>query len=312
MIFMAKASHGEVFILKTADRATGVPALLNKFDLDEFSGKQVALKANFNSADPFPASTHLDTLRAIVQTLKNAGAGGITLAERSGMGDTKQVLEQRGVFALSRELGFEAVALDDVGKDGWVKCEKDGTHWLAGFHIAKIFLDADKVVQTCCLKTHRFGGHFTLSLKNSVGLVANRVPGEMYAHMWELHSSPFQRQMIAEINNHYNLDFVLMDGIKAFITGGPEHGAVVEPNLLLASKDRVAIDAVGVAILKMYGAKGKVGETDVFEQDQLRRAAELGFGVKSADEIQLTPLNDESLIEAEKIEQVLKAQVAMH
>jgi uncharacterized protein (DUF362 family) len=86
-------SLSEVFILKTTDTVTGVPALLNKFGLDEYSGKQVALKANFNSADPFPASTHLDTLRAIVQTLKNAGASGITLAERSGMGDTEQVLK---------------------------------------------------------------------------------------------------------------------------------------------------------------------------------------------------------------------------
>jgi uncharacterized protein (DUF362 family) len=305
-------SLSEVFVLKTTDRATGVPALLNKFGLDEYSGKQVALKANFNSADPFPASTHLDTLRVIVQTLKNAGASGITLAERSGMGDTEQVLEQMGVLSLSRELGFNAVVLDDVSKEDWIKVEKGETHWLRGFYMAKVFHDADKVVQTCCLKTHRFGGHFTLSLKNSVGLVAKKVPGGIYDYMWELHGSPFQRQMIAEINNHYNLDFVLMDGIKAFTTGGPERGTVVEPNLLLASQDRVAIDAVGVAILKMYGAKGKVGEADVFEQDQLRRAAELGFGVKSATEIQLTPLNDESRIEAERIEQVLKAQVAMH
>ena len=305
-------SLSEVFVLKTTDRATGVSALLNKFGLDEYSGKQVALKANFNSADPFPASTHLDTLRAIVQTLKNAGASGITLAERSGMGDTEQVLEQMGVLALSRELGFNAVVLDDVSKEDWIKVEKGETHWLRGFYMAKVFHDADKVVQTCCLKTHRFGGHFTLSLKNSVGLVAKKVPGGMYDYMWELHGSPFQRQMIAEINNHYNLDLVLMDGIKAFITGGPERGTLVEPNLLLASQDRVAIDAVGVAILKMYGAKGKVGEADVFEQDQLRRATELGFGVKSAVEIQLMPLNDESRIEAERIEQVLKAQVAMH
>jgi uncharacterized protein (DUF362 family) len=129
--------------------------------------------------------------------------------------------------------------------------------------MAKVFHDADKVVQTCCLKTHRFGGHFTLSMKNSVGLVAKRVPSVMYDYMWELHSSPFQRQMIAEINQSYNLDFVLMDGIKAFVTGGPDLGKVVEPNLLLASHDRVAIDAVGVAILKLYGAKGKVGESDV-------------------------------------------------
>ena len=272
----------------------------------------MALKANFNSADPFPASTHIDTLRAIVETLKGAGASGVTLAERSGMGDTEQVLEQMGVLALSRELGFKAVVLNDVGKEDWLKVERGGTHWVRGFYMAKVFHDADKVVQTCCLKTHRFGGHFTLSLKNSVGLVAKKVPGGMYDYMWELHGSPYQRQMIAEINSHYNVDFVLMDGIKAFITGGPDKGTLVEPNLLLASRDRVAIDAVGVAILKMYGAKGKVGEADVFEQDQLKRAAELGFGVKSAAEIQLTPLNDESRAEAERIEQVLKAQVAMH
>jgi uncharacterized protein (DUF362 family) len=134
----------------------------------------------------------------------------------------------------------------------------------------------------------------------------------MYDYMWELHGSPYQRLMIAEINNNYNLDFVLLDGIKAFITGGPDKGLLVEPNLLLASRDRVAIDAAGVAILKMYGAKGKVGEADVFEQDQLKRAAELGFGVKSADDIQLTPLNDESRVDAERIEHVLKASVAMH
>lgn len=67
-------SLGEVFVLKTTDRKAGVPALLNKFGLDDYSGKQVALKANFNSADPFPASTHIDTLRALVETLKGAGS----------------------------------------------------------------------------------------------------------------------------------------------------------------------------------------------------------------------------------------------
>ncbi len=300
-------SLGEVFILKTSDRVKGVPELLNKIGLNDYSAKQVALKANYNSADPFPASTHLDTLRALVETLKSAGANDVTLAERSGMGDTEHVLEEMGVLKLSQELGFKTVVLDDAGKEDWLKVDRKDTHWLKGFYMAKIFHDADKVVQTCCLKTHRFGGHFTLSLKNSVGLVAKKVPGGMYDYMWELHGSPYQRQMIAEINSNYNLDFVLMDGIKAFVAGGPEQGKVVEPNLLLASRDRVAIDAVGVAILKMYGARGKVGEADIFGQDQLKRAAELGFGIKSTDEIRLTPLNDASRIETAQIEQVLKA-----
>ena len=102
--------------------------------------------------------------------------------------------------------------------------------------------------------------------------------------MWELHGSLFQRQMIAEINSHYKVDAVVMDGIKAFVTGGPDSGRVVEPGLLLASCDRVAIDAVGVAVLKLYGTKGKIGEAPVFDQDQLKRAAELGLGLKSPED----------------------------
>ena len=299
-------SIGEVYIIKTSDRASGVSTLLKQFNLQDYSGKHVALKANYNSADPFPASTHIDTLRAIVENLKAADAGQITMAERSGMGDTREVLEHRGVFALSRELGFDAVVLDDVPKEDWVKFDHAGTHWLKGFYLAKVFHDADKVVQTCCLKTHRFGGHFTLSMKNSVGMVAKRVPGGIYDYMWELHGSPFQRQMIAEINNHYNVDVAVMDGIKAFVTGGPESGSLVEPGLMLASHDRVALDAVGVSILKLYGAKGKVGEADVFEQDQIKRAAELGFGVQSPDQIKLTALNDDALVDVDRIEKVLR------
>ena len=299
-------SLGEVFLLKTTDRAVGVPELINQIGLSDYPKKQIAIKANFNSADPFPASTHLDTLRAIIISLKNAEVGTITLAERSGMGNTENVLDQMGVFALSKELGFETLILDNIGKDDWVKFNRDKTHWLHGFYLAKVFHDADKIVQTCCLKTHRFGGHFTLSLKNSVGMVAKKVPGEIYDYMWELHGSPFQRQMIAEINNNYNLDFVVMDGIKAFISEGPEKGTVVKPNLLLASRDRVAIDAVGVAILKLYGAEGKIGEEEIFKQDQLKRAADLSFGVKSTDEIKLTALNDETIDDLERIKQILK------
>lgn len=282
---------------------------MKQFDLKDYQGKTVALKANYNSSDPYPASTHIDTLRSIVDGIKAQNPAQITLAERSGMGDTAEVLQETGVSALAEELDFGAVVLDDVPKEEWVKYEHAGTHWLKGFYLAKVFHDADKIVQTCCLKTHRYGGHFTLSMKCSVGMVAKRVPGGVYDYMWELHGSPYQRSMIAEINANYNLDFAIMDGVKAFITGGPESGTVVEPNLMLASRDRVALDAVGVSILKLYGAKGKVGSEPVFEQDQLKRATELGFGVRSADEIRLVPLNEEAKEAVDRIEKVLNSQV---
>jgi len=304
---MQSESEAEVFLLKTNNRASGIRTLLKELPLDDYEHKSVVLKANYNSADPFPASTHPHTLEAIVKVLKSVDVDSITLAERSGMGVTRRVLEEMGVFELSERLRFNIMVIDDLAKAEWAKVGPEGTHWLKGFCIAKCFLKANKVVQTCCLKTHRFGGHFTLSLKNSVGVIARKVPGEVYDYMSELHTSPFQRQMIAEINKHYTVDLVVMDGIRAFVSGGPESGEVAEPNLLLASTDRVAIDAVGVAILKAYGAAGKVSGGRIFELDQLRRAADLGIGVSSIEEIRLIPLNNDCLNDVEKINVVFAA-----
>ena len=295
----------EILIVKTENREEGIKKLLDRFDLTEFKGKQVAFKANYNSADTFPASTHLDTLRTLVNGLKQAGAEEITLAERSGMGDTRTVLEQRGVTKLAAELDFEVLVLDELAEEGWVRLKPKGSHWKRGFLLAKVFHEADKVVQTCCLKTHRFGGHFTMSLKNSVGLVARYDPQDRYDYMAELHSSENQRLMIAEINQTYENDLIIMDATKAFVSGGPESGDLVKPNVILAGKDRVAMDAVGVAILRLFGTTPEVTKGRIFQQEQIARAVELGIGIQSARDIQLIPLDAESEKLTQKIERSL-------
>ncbi|MCK5628239.1 DUF362 domain-containing protein [Candidatus Bathyarchaeota archaeon] len=297
-----------VFLLKTTDRKGGLKRLITSFGLSGFEGKKVVLKANYNSADPFPASTHPDTLEVLVRALLEAGVQKLSLVERSGMGNTRSVLDTRRVLELSERYGFEVVVLDEIDKQDWVKIEKADTHWLRGFYLPKILLEAEKVVQTCCLKTHRFGGHFTLSLKNSVGLVAKRVPGGIYNYMMELHSSPHQRLMVAEINKFYKVDLVVMDAIEAFINKGPEQGETVQPSLLLASQDRVAMDAVGVSILRNYGSTNQVMKGPIFQLDQIRRASELEIGAKLAQEIILVSLTKETNEASAKIQQTLLTQ----
>lgn len=296
----------KVFLIKTEDRALAVRSLLSKFDMKDFAGKTVALKANFNSSDEFPASTHIDTLSALVVALKEAGAKEITLAERSGMGNTNDVLRDRGAFELSRKLGFRVVVIDDLPEDRLARVNPEGSHWRKGFLVAKIFREADKVVQTCCLKTHAYGGHFTMSLKNSVGLAAKFEPDYSHNYMQELHYSPDQRLMIAEINQAYMTDLILMDGMKAFVSGGPASGALVSPGVMLAGTDRVAMDAVGVAILRIFGTTPQVSGGKIFEQQQIARAAELGIGVRSPDEIDLQPVGDESVEFVQKIRDLLR------
>lgn len=298
----------EIFIVKTENREEGIRKLLDRFDLMEFKGKKVSLKANYNSADPFPASTHFDALRTLVKGLKQIEAEEITLAERSGMGDTRTVLEQRGVTKLAAELGFEVIVLDELAEEGWVRLKPKGSHWRRGFLLAKVFHEADKVVQTCCLKTHRFGGHFTMSLKNSVGLVARHDPQDGYDYMAELHSSENQRLMIAEINQTYENHLTIVDATKAFVRGGPESGDLVNPNVILAGKDRVAMDAVGVAILRLFGTTPEVSEGRIFQQEQIARAVELGIGIQSAKDIQLIPLDAESEKFTQKIERTFEVE----
>lgn len=304
---LAARPRSRVAVVRTGNRVKGVNTAMAQFDLNRFSGASVAVKANYNSADPFPASTHIDTLRTMIATLKEVGAGPMTLIERSGMGHTPDVLEAMGVRALARELGFEVVIMDDLDGDDHVLAQPEGSHWKRGFLLARPFVAADRVVQTCCLKTHQYGGHFSMALKNAVGAVAKHDPGDGYNYMSELHRSPGQRSLIAEISQVFRNDLIVMDAMKAFVTGGPHAGKVVEPGVIVAGVDPVAVDAVGVAILRMYPTTAEVMEGPIFEQEQIRRAAELGVGAGSAEDIELVPFGAGSAEYAQRIREKLGA-----
>jgi uncharacterized protein (DUF362 family) len=159
-----------------------------------------------------------------------------------------------------------------------------------------MLLESEAVVQTCNLKTHRYGGHFTLSLKNSVGLAAKQIAHAGYNFMNELHGSPAQRTMIAEINRTYAPALVVLDGVEAFTNGGPDRGKVVRPEVVLASRDRVALDAVGVAILRLFGTTPEVSRGRVFEQEQIARAVELELGARGPQDVRI--LTDDAAGEA--------------
>ena len=290
---MNRGVISKVYIIKTSQRSSGIKELLKYFDTDKYSGKKISLKANFNSPDPFPASTHPDTLSVIVDSIKEKGAS-IVIAERSGMGNTRKALEDMGIMTLSKKHGFDVVILDDLERSEWIHEKPLNSHWKRGFLFPKVFRDADFIIQTCCLKTHRFGGHFTMSLKNSVGMAAKYDPEDNYNYMAELHSSKYQRQMIAEINTAYEPDIIIMDGISGFSKGGPDEGTLIEPGIMIASNDRIAIDAVGVATLRIYGTTGEVERANIFEQEQIARAVELGLGASGPDEIEIIAINSQA------------------
>ncbi|MEK6718530.1 MAG: DUF362 domain-containing protein, partial [candidate division NC10 bacterium] len=209
------------------------------------------------------------------------------------------------VFAQAKRMGYQAVVLDEIPMEGWTEERLPGSHWSRGVLFPKLFQKADLLVQTCCLKTHRYGGHFTLSLKNSVGMVAKYSPRDSYNYMGELHGSTYQRQMIAEINQVYRPAMVVMDGLQAFTDGGPESGTLVSSQMMVFGTDRVAVDAVGVAILRMHGGNATISRGRIFEQEQIARAVQLGLGARGPEQIDLVTDDPESKHLAERVRQIL-------
>jgi uncharacterized protein (DUF362 family) len=208
-------------------------------------------------------------------------------------------MEQKGILPLLKDLDVDVVNFDTLEKKDWVKITPDDTHWRDGFRVARPILDAECLISTGCLKTHQFGGVFTLSLKLHVGVVPTTRHG--FDYMTELHTSPHQNKLIAEINQPFKPDLVLIDGIDAFVDGGPATGKHVKGNLLLAGTDRVAMDAVGVAALKTLGSNQTIMHSRIFDHAQIARAAEIGLGVTSVDQIELVPASQESLSIRNKI-----------
>ena len=303
----AASANAKVALVKTADRAEGTRQAIALLGLNVARGNNVFIKPNFNSADPAPGSTHNDVLRALVNELQNQGAKAILVGDRSGMGNTRRVMEQKGIFKLGKEIGFDTVVFDELGQTDWAMRTSKDFHWARGFAVPKVLLDSACVVQACALKTHRFGGHFTLSLKNSVGIAAKHTPTDSYNYMTELHGSKFQRHMVAEINTSYSPALIVMDGVEAFTTGGPDRGKLVKSEVVLASTDRIAIDTVGVAILRLFGTTPQVSAGKIFEQAQLARAVELGLGVGSASQIELVTRDPASADYARRVRAVLDA-----
>ncbi|MGB9894247.1 MAG: DUF362 domain-containing protein, partial [Candidatus Saccharicenans sp.] len=170
-----------------------------------------------------------------------------------------------------------------------------------GFLVARPVIEAEALVSTCCLKTHGYGGVFTMSLKNSVGIV----PRQGHTYMRELHSSPHQRRMIAEINYAYQPTLIILDGLVAYVDKGPMVGPRKEANVFLAGTDRVAVDAVAVAILKELGSNDAIMKPKIFDQEQIARAVELGLGVRSPADIIIETPDGASEAYASKIRQIL-------
>jgi uncharacterized protein (DUF362 family) len=246
--------------------------LLGGLDRLASTGDTVMVKPNFNSPDPFPGSTDLDFLKAVLKLLLEAGARVVVGESSGGMWrPTRVTLAKLGVPELLAGMGVELVMFDARPKD-WVRVEIEGDY-LTKVTVARSAYDAAKIVYLPCMKTHKLAS-FSLSLKLAVGLMH---PGERRG----LHRRELERKA-AEINLFRQPDLIIMDGRKAFVSGGPDKGELVEPGIIMASGDMVATDVEALKVLLSYNAKNRI-PADPWDSPQIATALRHGLGARDGD-----------------------------
>ena len=231
---------------------------------------EVLLKPNFNTDDAPPGSSDPDFVKAVIELLFEHGASKVILGESSMFSlSTRKVLEDTGMLREAEGAGAEIVPFDE-GK--WVKINTDDKY-LRAVSLPERALEAKKLVYVCCMKTHRWA-KFTLSLKLAVGFMK---PDErMLLHARNL------EEKIADLNLVVHPSLIIMDGRKCFISGGPACGELREPNVVLASGDRIATDVEALKVIESF--EGSNLTDDPWSYTQIRRTVELEIGVKKEDE----------------------------
>lgn len=296
---MAANGKAKVIIIKATDRRDGIMQALTMFGgLGFATGRDVIIKPNYNSTYEFPATTHNDTLRVMVEQLKAANAGNIVLGESAGATTfsaqpTQAVTQFKGTMGLVSELGIDFVSFDEPSVE-WDEFKFDGMTWANGLAIPKLMRsDRVKILLPCC-KTHTLAD-YTFSMKLAAGLPPRSRRGLVSDMHTDLH------EKVVDINKGFTPDLILMDALKCFIDGGPDSGTEASPGLIVAATDRVALDAVGVAILKAAGSTSAPIRGKIFETRQMKRAVAVKLGISTPDEIELVGNDDATLKELRTI-----------
>ncbi len=217
-------------------------------------------------------STDLGFLRAVLELLRDAGAKVIVGESAGGLWrPTRNTAARLGALGLLEEMGIEFVAFD-AGETEWVQVPIEG-EFLRAVTVPRVAYEADRLLYLPCMKTHKFA-RFTLSLKLSMGFVH---PGERLG----FHRSNLE-QKVTEVNLIWQPDLIIMDGRKAFVSGGPEKGELVEPRLIMASGDMVAIDLEALKVLQSYRADNRLGY-DPYDLPQIVTALKHGLSAAAGE-----------------------------
>jgi uncharacterized protein (DUF362 family) len=253
--------------LRRADRSNPAPTVRELMEACGWrdlipAGASVAVKPNLCTERPeqiHTANTSAGVLRAVCEVLRER-TDRVTIVESDGARyKAEAAFENNGVYRIAADLGVKVVNLSN---DELVEVDDPR---MKGFGLARTWLEADAAVTLPVLKTHATTV-FTGAIKNQWGCVPrfDRILLHKYLH-----------ELVSDLNKMRPITLGLMDGLVGMQGRGPINGYPIDLNVLLASRDPVALDATGMRLIGL----------DPHTSRHLVHGARIGIGQVDADRI---------------------------
>lgn len=273
--------RAQIVLVTGGDAYSRVKRCLDLLDAEgrlALRGQRVLVKPNVVAGMPAPTTTSPEVVAAVCCWLRDRGAETVWVGDMAAVMTlgTRGAMRSSGIEAAAREAGAIPVYFEE---HPWVPVNLPGARHLNQVPVSEYVVTADLMVNLPVLKTHNWAT-YSACLKNFVGATHGRYrPYMIDSDHWE--------EIVAELNLAYRPDLNLVDGTRIMVAGGPRWGEVAEMELLIAGGDRVACDAVAVALLKTFDAHPKLRDRSVWEERQIAHARRLGLGVAGPDEMDL-------------------------
>lgn len=249
-------------------------------------GEMVLIKPNLVGASRSGMGRITDyrVVQEIVNLAREAGAARILVSE----GPVDQAWDY--VYTVAGYKNITGAELHDLNARAsecdLVRLEPSltGVSW----YIPKIWFEVDRIIDVAVMKTHWTAG-VTLSLKNiGIGLPPQAVYGPGGTSKTFLHDRNIDL-VIPEVNSLRKADLYVIDGMVGGEGQGPVSPTPRPMNLVLVSKDPVALDTIGTIVMGY----------DPREIAHLTYAAGIGLGTndlakitvigENVDEVQAAP-----------------------
>lgn len=228
-------------VLRSADRNDPLPVVRELMEACGWrelvpANGSVVIKPNLCTERPemiHTANTSAGVIRAVCQVLLERTSR-ITIVESNGARyPAEAAFENNGVYRLAEELGVKVL---NLSKDELLDVPDPR---MKGFGMSRTWLEADAFITLPVLKTHATTV-FTGALKNQWGCIPRYDRILLHKHLHEL---------ICEVNRLRPVTLALMDGLVGMQGRGPINGYSIDANVLLASRDPVALDATGMRLI---------------------------------------------------------------